>query len=811
MARSGAKPAKPAPARWSTEPVEDDSGPRPAYLGERIRRVALGLLAALVTARAFWPSEPDLKEGAGGGLSWVLALLAVAGIGIAAPFLGGTFRFRWSWTDALVIAVTVLVALSASHAFDRRAAINLAWEWVALGLAYLLLRNLPRTRIESSALAGVFVATAFAVSVYGLYQVTVELPLLRKEFQRNPQGILQKLSIEPGSRGEQMLKNRLMSSNEPWSTFALANSLAGYIVGALVLALAVAVYNLARGDAPGSRWVVLGMAAPVVLILLVCLLLTKSRSASIGVVAAMTVFAWRARRQVPERILLVSYVAALGVAGALVFAGIYTGHLDHAVLTQSPLSARYRWEYWQGAWGVITEGAPTLTRALAAPTFWWGVGPGNFAAPYLKHKLPESSEEILDPHNLFLEVWATAGIGALLALLAALFAGFWELLGPAGRTGGTAGPYQNSALRRRARRKAAALEGPWPDGDDEQDDTPPRSLTWLISSAAAGWALVVILGRLNPFEGDLFYRWLILGAAWLAAAFLGAPLWRRLPIPSLALGAAALAVVINLLAAGGIGIPTVALALWSILALGLNLRDDRSCSALREYESRTPAFILAVGWAALVGSFLGLVLPFWRAEAALAAAQAAILHRPPDYDAAEKACQRAIAADGYSSRPWLKSAEVHWKVWQEHGAKVQDLHWKTVPILYQMAASFPRNRNSWALHSERARVIRELLNELGTRLEPVEGLRYRAKIVEATRTASRLNPTNAELHARLADASAAIDMYQDAVTEAEAALRLDQITPHPDKKLPAGLRKHLEAQIARWSENAAKMPIKPVP
>ena len=74
----------------------------------------------------------------------------------------------------------VLVAISAMHALDRRPAINLAWEWVALGFVYLLLRNLPRTRDESSVLAGAMVATAFAVSVYGLYQVGVELPLLRE-------------------------------------------------------------------------------------------------------------------------------------------------------------------------------------------------------------------------------------------------------------------------------------------------------------------------------------------------------------------------------------------------------------------------------------------------------------------------------------------------------------------------------------------------------------------------------------------------------------------------------------------------------
>ena len=69
------------------------------------------------------------------------------------------------------------------------------------------------------------------------------------------------------------------ASNEPFSTFALANSLAGFIVGPLVLALAVWLQNLARRERAGSRWPALLMAAPVILILLVCLILTKSRSA----------------------------------------------------------------------------------------------------------------------------------------------------------------------------------------------------------------------------------------------------------------------------------------------------------------------------------------------------------------------------------------------------------------------------------------------------------------------------------------------------------------------------------------------------
>jgi len=800
-----------APARGSVDRHDPDEGRAASQVGERFRRVALGLTAALVTARAFWPSEPDLKEGAGAGLPWVLVLLVVAGLALAASLVGGRLRFRWSWTDGLVVAVVLLVAISSAHAVDRRPAINLAWEWVALGFTYLLVRNLPRTRGESSALAGALVATAVAVSSYGLYQAKIELPLIQAEFQRNPRQVLEKMGIEPGGRGEMLLRNRLMYSNEIWSTFALANSLAGFIVGPLVLALAVGFYNLARHDAPGSRWVALAMAAPLILVLLVCLILTKSRSAYLGLFVGTTLLAWRARRQVPARVLLAMGLAGLCVVAGLVVAGLASGRLDREVLTQSPMSLRYRWEYWQGAWGVITGGASAAIDALSAPTFWWGVGPGNFAAPYLKHKLPQSSEEILDPHNLFLEVWATGGLWALVALVAALASGIWVLLGRCSRAGESGDPARAARPRSDARRQPAPGGGPSPRDQDDEADAPPHRQGWLIASAGAGWAVVVILGRLNPFEGDLFFRWLILGASWLAAILLGAPLWRRLPIPAPALGTAVVAVVINLFAAGGIGIPTVALGLWSMLALGLNLRDDRSCGRLREYDSRMPAFVLAVGWAALLGTFVGVVGPFWRSEAAIAAAEAAISHRPPNFESAESAYLSAIELDRYNARPWLQLARFYGQVWHEHGSKFEDPQWRKIPILYQKAASAPRSPDSWSLHADRARVILHLLSSVGPRLDPLEMLRYRGKIVEATRTATLLHPTSAELHARLAEASAEISMYQDAVTEATQALRLDRLTKHQDKKLTKADRTRLEALIPKWTESAARMPVQVAP
>jgi hypothetical protein len=274
-------------------------------------------------------------------------------------------------------------------------------------------------------------------------------------------------------------------------------------------------------------------------------------------------------------------------------------------------------------------------------------------------------------------------------------------------------------------------------------------------------------------------------------------------------------VLINLLAAGGIGIPTVALGLWSMLAIGLNLREDRPCGRLREYESRVPPFVLAVGWAALLGTFVGVVSPFWRSEYYIAQADEAIRHLPPDYDRADEAYRNAIAADRFSVRPWRESAHLHLMVWQQSGGKLDDQDkrwsWKTIPILYERAAQPPRNPTAWGVHSERALVIRQMLGMMGSKLTPHEAIRLRGEMVKSTRTATRLNPTSTELHARLADASAEISMYQDAVDEATEALRLDQLTPHLDKKLPEKVRKRLESLIPTWKENAAKMPIQPAP
>jgi hypothetical protein len=604
------------------------------------------------------------------------------------------------------------------------------------------------------------------------------------------------VGVAPGTPQQFQFEQRLLHSTEMTATFALANSLAGYLVGPLVLMLAVWFQNLARSEPARSRWPALLQSAPAIVILLVCLLLTKSRSAYIGLLVGVGIVAWRARREVSARLLVGAAVAGCVIVSALVAAGLATGKLDRQVLTQSTLSMRYRWEFWQATWGVITGGATNGLSTLKAAVTRWGVGPGNFRSAYLYYKLPESSEEILDPHNLFLEVWATAGFWAVLALLSALILGLRDLLGPA------AARQPGSGERGLPAREESIDLSTDPHGPDDEGDGPPRRSRWLIASAGAGWVMVLLLGMMNLFESDTFLRWLILGASWLIAVWLVVPLWRRLPIPGTAAGAAVAAVAVNLLAAGGIGIPTVALGLWSMLALGLNLREDRPCGRLREYASRVPPFVLSTAWAAMIGLFIGAVVPFWKAEAAMAVAEDAMFRQPPDFDRAEAAYTLAIAADRYYVRPWLRYADFAEYAWEWRGGRASDQRWKKVPELLEDAVSAPRNPNAWTLHVRRADAIRRLLRRLGSEVAPVDAVRYGGEIVKETRTATRLYPSSALLHARLAEASAEISMFGDAVKEAEEALRLDRLTPHRDKKLPEADRERLEAMLAGWRDRS---------
>ena len=499
-------------------------------LGERLRRLALGLTAALVTARAFWPSEPDLKRRGRRGLYWVSGR-SLSSFGLALAAVPGRRPLSLPLVvdrRCSVVGLMVLVAMSASHAARPAAGdqpglgVGRAW-----ARCTCLLRNLPRTRDESSALAGVMVATAFAVSVYGLYQLAVELPMLRVEYLRNPQPILHALEHRAGQA-------RRGDAQEPVAVFErdvfdLCSAPIRWPVSSSVRWCSrwrSVLQNLVRRDAPGSRWTALVHGGP-----------GDSRPAGLpdpdqepqrmdrapgrddraGLALArdfrLDACCWR---RVPGGLVV--------VVAMLVVAGLAAGRLDREVLTQSTMSLRYRWEYWQGAWGVITGGAANRVSMRSIAGFLVGsraraISPDRISSTSCRRRAKRSwtrttcfSRSGRRPASgLCWPSWPPwRGVCGIC------------LVRRERQTSARGAGVRDRGHRRDSRHDDAVELAMGSDQERDGVKTGSRAM-WLVGFAGiGGWVLVVLLGRLNPFEPQMAECWLILGMGWLAAVGAGA-------------------------------------------------------------------------------------------------------------------------------------------------------------------------------------------------------------------------------------------------------------------------------------------------
>src|SRR5262249_3472578 len=134
--------------------------------------------------------------------------------------------------------------------------------------------------------------------------------------------------------------------------------------------------------------------------------LTHSRGAilGLGVVAVLGLALWQRGWLAGHKLL------ALGGLVAFVAAGwsAYQAGLLNFRFGKEEGGLQARLTYWPA------------TVKMIADRPWWGVGPGNFGNAYPRYMLPSATEQIKDPHNFALEMWATAGLFALIGLVLAL-------------------------------------------------------------------------------------------------------------------------------------------------------------------------------------------------------------------------------------------------------------------------------------------------------------------------------------------------------------------------------------------------------
>ncbi len=800
MAKHGAGPhaRKPTPPR---------DAPCAAPHGERVRRaLQLGLTAVFVATPLIPSESPASGTGVMLLLLWLLLLVAWSVATLVWPQAG----LRWGWVDSIVMLFLVLHTVSGLVAVSRgeaRAAINLLWQWLGFGVCFFLARQLLSQPRESRAICAVFVSLAVGLSAFSDYEYAHLMPLRRAQYASHPDQSLRDagLDFRPGSPERKLYEDRL-NSTEPSATFALTNSLAGFLAPWLVLTLAV---GMSGGTGRNQRGRTVATVVGIAGLIGFCLLLTKSRSACLATGLGVLLIGsqlWRGGRRIDWRVSLIG----LAVLASLLAVAIAAGSFDWLVLSEAPKSVLYRLQYWRA----------TLNMIADQP--WFGCGPGNFQHYYPAYKLPEASETIADPHNFLMEIWATAGTPAMLA-----FAGIWLTLAwQLGRRRGVDGRDANVSDAPLTSSRAHSVtpspaSSPSPPAD-QAEARHGRSAVWIYAGGVLGLLLAYPCGAASGFLPDVELLVIVLPSAVLAGVLLdrwvdGGQLLRWMLIVPL------IVLYVNLLAAGGISFAGVAQTGWLLLALVLNQWEGGDSGTATQgegareddREGETPAFEVAHfrRMGLLTRSFPMFLrsgrrpnlqdLPTGRGQKVPAQAIAGggvllallllvayqqtmygpVLRRPVQlaagaadeaesrWDLAEAAYREAAAADPYSAEPWFRMASL------DHQAALADASPARLPQFEQAIAEIVK-RNP---HSQ---VVWKQIGDWRLALYRATADRVQLSgAIDAYTQCVRLYPNGNYVHAQLAWAYHVAGNREQANVEAQEALRLDARNPHRERAL----------------------------
>jgi len=549
---------------------------------------------------------------------------------------------------------------------------------------------------------------------------------------------LSQLGVPLESHAQQMFLQRLRDSREPFGFFALANTLGGFLAVSLVL---VAGLFLAIEKEPKAIYYRGGLAI-LGMLLAYCLLLTKSRTAWVGTAVSLGgLFFFYVFRSAIRKTLFRYGLLFVVMLGLFIAIAVGSGSLDQQIVSEAGKSLQYRLDFWQGSLAMLSD----------SPLF--GAGPGNFRQHYLAYKLPRSSEEILDPHNLWLDAWSGGGLIALAAVVGLLI-----LL-----------------LLRVVRRPGLSQS--------------PAEATVSVSGYGAcvvACAAVLLSSILSPPESARFLEETLFWT--LVSGSLALLLWlviRTTEMPASVWCWAGLALFIHLHGAGGFSMPVI-VQLLLVVTIGIEPIRPRI-----EISGRTVglAMLLAGGGLFLAGLTLA-VLPRLSESAAIAD-----LQRSRSPGETLRRSQEWADADFWNPQPWQQIAAVKAPPRAERSSP-QALK----EALAALQNAIARDPLSYQLHSE--------LGDLWLRLyEQSNDLSALEQAVAARRKSIEIYPAHSELKLKLAETLDRAGQRDEAAQAAAESLELDRINReygHSDRYLT-------EAQLAILRKILEKGPDRPTP
>jgi hypothetical protein len=501
-----------------------------------LRRMTLVLVVALLVARPVVLGEdPGLLSNMADPAGMVLTLLwmaaAVAWVGWR--LWSGAKDQPFSLAEGVFLAVAILTFVAAEVAARyRHPARLIAWEWIGLLLTFVLIRAFASGQQERHGLFTALLATGVALGAQGIYQAAFELPTLRADFAEHPERLAQAMARQDVTLDPAALKalQQRIEDGHVFGPYAHPNSFASFL--ALLAPAAIGAFFITRRNGFGP-WPQI-LAAGGALVVLAALWLTHSRGALLATALAGAVTAgivWRRFFRAHKAATLAA-VVLLGGAGAVLY---FTGALD-AALGKTPETAGARLAYWR------------TTGRMIADHPWLGVGPGNFGQMYPRYltEADITGEVLQDPHNFALEIWASAGLFALIALLVLL-----TLIG-----------LRIADFGRRVSRG----ESPPPRGGQSE-------ISWVFYIGGSLGLLLCFVLRAMDLPGEAILSEALTAVIRAVVWFVAFGLLERLSwtpaarVTVLTAGAAAL--LLNLCVSGGIAFPSVAGMLWAALALAL--------------------------------------------------------------------------------------------------------------------------------------------------------------------------------------------------------------------------------------------------
>ena len=733
------KPSK-TPSPKSQQDATADSQATVPWLSH-LDSLATGLFATLVIWAFLEPVDAtSVFEGQAlaQNLGWLTCGLLCA---ILAKFRGGFAHSRWTWGLGLVILFFLLGStfVAGQENSPRRGWYGF-WQVTSIASCLSCSAMLARNLNTRAALIGLLLVGSFALSIQGLYQVSIVFPETRAAYEADPDGVIASIPgmVAPeGSPQRARLESRLYSS-EPYSTFALANSLATLLSAALVLLGGVTLHiSLHR------KWLVSGRAklalGAIVMIsgiVLVCWFLTLSRTAYVGVAAGLgSLLLLSFTSSVSQRIGRGKLLAA-GVGFGLFFVvGLLTLWVyDSVVFQEAKKSLGYRLEYWQSTSAMIQDHALT------------GVGLGNFQSYYPLYKLPVASEEIADPHNWIFDLSATLGVPLLLCAIVGLASWFLGLV------------------------RATRISDSESSRDNQpQPETPDSSASnFLIRGAIGGFLCIFLLSLLKG--QDLLITLLL----WSVSAGLILAAWPLLKqafeTGSEKTAAGAIAVLVCLLASGSWQASGLAIPLMVLLATAT---PTASHQKLNENTS----------WAVVVLPTVALtafVLQAWRpVNSAWAQSQQALLAT----SAREQAnlYEQAVELDPLDDTLKSRLAQIYAGQASVGGrGEFPRLSKRAMEVLKEWLTQDSHGYPNWRLACHLAMDLSARAADL--RLPELEE-RFTQAAREYAESAINAYPTSVELRVQLSAIAAWTGDLAVAETELERAIQLSETTPHQDKKL----------------------------